>query len=288
MFAQDNLQLTVKPKVGNTFGEIQCLLKKDYYPHVDYGLKYQRLYSLNTYMVGFEISLTKDSEDFPDWVTDLNLNRNVDNPDDDMVNSEWFSDIFPYYQAHWNHEAKYYSEIKHFIVNFKGKKRLTRPHRICLYLWSGLRYQRLEQDLFVTSESINEPSIYYNYIATSPFLGLIFNFTPNSRTTVDFSAAYMLSFVSEYYNHYDFSQYTEFEGRGHGLITSVKMKAQLRNNFLYVISSTGIESEFIYSRTSTELDLIRYWPSLRTLIDNIDNVTTITQFSLYLNIGIDL
>ena len=85
-----------------------------------------------------------------------------------------------------------------------------------------------------------------------------------------------------------FSQHTEFDDYGHGLMTSVKMKVRLRNKFLYIITSTGIESEFIYARTSTKLDLIGFWNNKNTFIEDINNVTTLIQFSLYLSVGIDL
>ena len=288
--APDELRIKLAPKIGNTFGEIQCLLKKNYYPNLGLGLRYQRLYSLNSYMSGFETSLTKKSENFVNWAISLDINRNLNNPADSMVNSEWYNNVSPYLYLSRNIKASYYSELKHWIINLKFKKRLTRPNKICLYLWNGLRYQYVEQNLFNPPPNDQYPQIYYEYKALSPFAGLIFNLTPRERMVVDFSAAYMLTFVSEYYdNYYAYTpNHSEFDAYGHGLLTSVKMNVQLKNKFLYIVSSTGIESEFLYTRVSPEIDIVTGSLLYDNALRNIDNVTTLIQFSLYLSFGVDL
>ncbi|UCG62223.1 MAG: omptin family outer membrane protease [Candidatus Zixiibacteriota bacterium] len=158
--AQKSVEFSVSPSVGHSFGKTEYILEvqsafvdeddeiitDEFGNTVIFHVKSQLEYPLDVVMGG--VNLRINSADDPDlWSVEAGIFTSLSDPGGTMKDSDWDGASGIYDFTQWSYTESS-AKMNSFMLDIRGTRRLFRPEKFSVSLVAGLRYHRIEQELY--------------------------------------------------------------------------------------------------------------------------------------------
>jgi hypothetical protein len=231
--ADTNVKFAAGPYVKINFGDTRYtmdLLALDSDSNL-VRLKSKLEFPLDAVSAGVQFQVAGYKPGFRDWFVHGRVLRNVNDPGDKMIDSDWGDGIkFSYTESE--------PELSLTEIDLQGNKWVAGNDMFSLELTAGYRYQKIEQDIVgyrgwqldqngqTISVSGTEPGLFYRVVYNMPHVGVLPSVHPLRGLSIFLRAAYSRVFMSDYDDHLLRKKVAVADGAGNGFIGKLHLSYQ--------------------------------------------------------------
>jgi hypothetical protein len=270
-------------------------------------------FPLDAGMAGVTAIMGKKIGSIDDWSVKMDILINWEHPDGVMRDEDWRTGYTEagFFDGKFS-ETESKTEMKHLLVVLQGAKCLRHGDRSATFICGGIRYQRISQEIlgyngwqiniyqdptFTPHHFRNDTLKVLDYRVTfiTPLIGIVHSFRPGVKTSIDFKAAGLTVFASDFDDHLERHKAATASGIGYGLCSSFSVRYDIGGRAARLRPFVECEGEFIAMKVSAKQTQEWYGDDGTTQKDDTGlKITDIpheirsTQYSLGLRLGVGL
>nr|MBN2276887.1 omptin family outer membrane protease [candidate division Zixibacteria bacterium] len=227
-----------------------------------YRVKSKLTFPLDFFMAGVEIGIVPQLKSNDKLSFSVGLYTNINNPGGLMKDYDWSAPA-GYRLTMWSYTESD-ADQKALQLDINGRYRVFSWNKVHTYLYTGFRYQKLEQDIngYTGWQLNSDPppdtvffsethyALYYRVTFTSPMIGLIYSIKFTPGTSLDLMAAYSRFYASDYDDHVLRRKVATANGWGNGIYSSILFKTGIFPGLMKVRPFLEISGDVTYLKAS--------------------------------------